>query len=119
MLMIPNIPDDDSWGPTPEAVAAMMQYNELLSEEGALISLDGLYPPSSGARVTFSGGRATVSDGPSLDTPEAIGGYWMIDVPSKEKAVEWALRCPAADGDVIEVRRLFEMEEYAADLTGG
>lgn len=72
-------------------------------------SLDGLHPGSKGARVAFSGGKTQVTDGPLIEAKEVIGGYWMIDVKSKEEAVEWAKRVPAQDGDMIEIRQVFEV----------
>jgi hypothetical protein len=116
MIMIPNIPDEADWTPNPEAVAAMSRYNEELTKAGVLLSLDGLHPPAKGARVGFSGGTATVTDGPFTEAKELIGGYWLIQAKSKEEAVEWASRCPAADGDVIEVRQVWEMSEFPPEV---
>ena len=113
MIMIPNIPDEADWTPDPEAVAAMGRFNEELTRAGVLLSLDGLHPPERGARVGFSGGTATVTGGPFSEAREVIGGYWLIEAKSKEEAVEWASRCPAADGDVIEVRQVYEMSVEA------
>ena len=115
MLMIPNI-DENDWEPDPESVAAMGRYNEELAKAGVLLSLDGLHPSSQGARLTFSGGRAQVADGPFTEAKELIGGYWMIDVSSKDEAVQWATRCPANDGNVIEVRRVYEMSDFPAEV---
>jgi hypothetical protein len=115
MLMIPNI-DEDNWTPDAAAIAAMGRYNEELSKAGVLLGLDGLHPSAQGARLTFSGGRAQVADGPFTEAKELIGGYWMIDVSSRDEAVQWASRCPAADGDVIEVRRVFEMSDFPAEV---
>jgi hypothetical protein len=115
MLMIPNISEDE-WQPDAEAVAAMGRYNEELSKAGVLLSLDGLHPASEGARVSFPGGRAQVADGPFTEAKELIGGYWMIDVSSKQEAVQWASRCPADEGNVIEVRRVYEMSDFPADV---
>jgi hypothetical protein len=116
MIMIPNIPDEADWTPNPEAVAAMSRYNEELTKAGVLLSLDGLHPPTKGARVGFSGGTATVTDGPFTEAKELIGGYWLIQAKSKEEAVEWASRCPAADGDVIEVRQVWEMSDFPPEV---
>ena len=102
MFMIPNI-KEENWMPSAEAVAAMSKYNESLTQAGVLLSLDGLQPPAKGARVSFSGGKPKITNGPFAGAKEVIGGYWMIRVKSKAEAVEWASRCPAADGDVIEV----------------
>jgi len=118
MLMIPEgyekaQPDKT---PDPEAVAAMMKYNEELQKAGVLLSLDGLHPPSDGVRVSFPGGTAKVIHGPFPDTREALGGYWMIRVKSKDEAIQWASRIPVRDGSVVEVRQVFEMEEFPAEV---
>ena len=116
MFMIPNIPEGDDWMPSAEAVATMTKYNEELTKAGVLLALDGLQPPSAGARVSFAGGKASVTDGPFAEAKEVIGGYWLIDVKSKDDAVEWAKRCPADNGAVIEVRRVFEMEDFPPEV---
>jgi hypothetical protein len=102
--------------PDAKAVAAMMKYNESLQKAGVLLALDGLHPPSMGARVSFSGGAPTVTDGPFTEAKEVIGGYWMIQVKSKEEAIEWASRCPASDNEVIEVRQVQEFSDFPADV---
>ncbi len=116
MIMIPNIPDEADWMPSAEAVAAMAKYNDELAQAGVLLALDGLQPMSKGARVSFSGGKATVTDGPFTEAKEVIGGYWLIQAKSKAEAVEWASRCPAADGDLIEVRHVFEMTDFPPEV---
>lgn len=102
--------------PSAEAVQAMMKYNEELKKAGVLLALDGLHPPSSGARVSFKGGKPIVTDGPFAETKEVLGGYWMIDVRSREEAIEWARRCPGSDNDIIEIRRVHEMSEFSEDV---
>ncbi|MGE5844864.1 MAG: YciI family protein, partial [Syntrophaceae bacterium] len=106
MLMIPKGYEKAKPGtmPDPKAVEAMMKYNESLQKAGVLLGIDGLHPPSMGARVTFSGGKPTVMQGPFPGVKEVLGGYWMIDVKSKEEAIEWASRCPASDNEIIEIR---------------
>ena len=118
MLMIPKGYENAAPGttPDPKAMAAMMKYNESLQKAGVLLALDGLHPPSMGARVSFSGGKPTVTDGPFAETKEVLGGYWMIQVKSKEEAVEWASRCPALDNEVIEVRQVQEFSDFPADV---
>ena len=118
MLMIPKGYENARPGAMPEAkaVAAMMKYNESLQKAGVLLALDGLHPPSMGARVSFTGGKPKVTDGPFAEAKEVLGGYWMIQVKSKEEAVEWASRCPASDNEVIEVRQVMEMSEFPADV---
>src|SRR3954463_6427821 len=102
--------------PDPQQVAAMMKYNEALQNAGVLLALDGLHPPSMGARVSFAGGKPKVTDGPFTDAKEVLGGYWMIQVKSKEEAVEWAKRCPASDNEVIEIRQVQEFSDFPADV---
>ena len=118
MLMIPKGYETAKPGAMPDAkaVAAMMKYNEDLQKAGVLLALDGLHPPSMGARVAFAGGKPTVTDGPFTEAKEVIGGYWMIQVKSKAEAVEWAKRCPASANEVIEVRQVQEFADFPADL---
>ncbi len=116
MLMFPNTAAEAGALPDAKLVGAMMKYNEELSKAGVLLALDGLHPTSKGARVRFAGGKPRVSDGPFTEAKEVIGGYWLIQAKSKEEAVEWASRCPAEDGNVIEVRQVFEMTDFPADV---
>jgi len=118
MLMIPKGYEKAAPGTMPDAkgVAAMMKYNESLQKAGVLLALDGLHPPSVGARVSFSGGKPRVTDGPFAEAKEVLGGYWMIQVKSKEEAVEWASRCPASDNEVIEVRQVQEFTDFPPDV---
>jgi hypothetical protein len=118
MLMIPRGYEKAAAGttPDPKAVEAMMKYNESLQKAGVLLALDGLHPPAAGARVSFSGGKPKVTDGPFSEVKEVIGGYWMIQVKSKQEAIEWASRCPAGDNEVIEIRQVFEMSDFPADV---
>lgn len=123
MFMIPAVYQGEKgknvgadFAPPADAVERMMKYNEELAKSGALIALDGLHPPSMGARVAFKGGKPTVTDGPFTESKEVVGGYWMINVKSKEEAIEWAKRVPADEGDVIEVRQVFEVEEFPPDV---
>ena len=99
-----------------ERVKSMMAYNESLQKAGVLLALDGLHPPSSGARVSFAGGKPKVVDGPFPEAKEVVGGYWMIDVRSKEEAVAWASRCPASDDETIEIRRVQELADFSGDV---
>lgn len=119
MLMIPKGYETAAPGTVPDdtqAVAAMMKYNEALQRAGVLIACDGLHPPSMGVRVSFAGGKPKVTDGPFAEAKEVLGGYWMIDVRSREEAIEWARRCPGADNEVIEVRQVQEMADYPPDV---
>jgi hypothetical protein len=118
MLMIPRGYESAAPGTMPEtdAVAAMMKYNDELKQAGVLVALDGLHPPSMGARVSFEGGKAKVTDGPFAEAKEVLGGYWMIDVKSKEEAIGWATRCPASANEIIEVRQVQEFEDFPQDI---
>ena len=118
MLMIPRGYAEAEPGTMPEleAVEAMTAYNKALEEAGVLITLDGLHPPSMGARVSFSSGQASVTDGPFAEAKEVLGGYWMIEVSSREEAIEWARRCPARDNEVIEVRQVMDMDDFPPDI---
>jgi hypothetical protein len=118
MLMIPKGYERAAPGTAPDAksVSAMMKYNESLHQAGVLLALDGLHPPSMGARVSFPGGKPKVTDGPFAEVKEVVGGYWMIQVKSKEEAVEWASRCPASENEVIEVRQVQELADFPADV---
>jgi hypothetical protein len=118
MLMIPKGYESAAPGTSPDAkaVAAMMKYNESLQQAGILLALDGLHPPSMGARVSFAGGKPTVTDGPFPEAKEVLGGYWMIQVKSKEEAIEWARRCPGSDNEVIEVRQVQEISDFPEDV---
>ena len=118
MLMIPlgyeSAPPDVQLDP--ERVAAMMRYNEALKEAGVLITLEGLHPPSMGARVSFAGGQPMVTDGPFAEAKEVLGGFWMIEVASREEAIAWAKQCPASDNEIIEIRQVQEMTDFSDEV---
>ncbi|WP_027135570.1 YciI family protein [Geminicoccus roseus] len=120
MLMIPKNYADAAPGTLPDAkaVAAMMAYNRALQEAGVLLALDGLHPPSMGARISFAHGRPSIEEGRAGWTAgtACVGGYWMIRTASKAEALAWAARCPAADGDLIELRQVQEFEDFPADV---
>ena len=118
MLMIPLGYETAAPGTMPdaEAVAAMMKYNEALKQAGVLITLDGLHPPSTGARVSFTGGKPMVTDGPFTEAKEVLGGYWMIDVKSREEAIAWAKKCPASENEIIEIRQVQEMGDFSEEV---
>ncbi|HVG60958.1 MAG TPA: YciI family protein [Hyalangium sp.] len=118
MLMIPKGYENAKPGTMPDAkaVASMMKYNESLQKAGVLLALDGLHPPSMGARVSFSSGKPRVADGPFSEVKEVLGGYWMIQVKSREEAIEWASRCPASDNEVIELRQVQEISDFPTDI---
>lgn len=119
MLMIPGGYETAAPGTVPEdveRVAAMMDYNKALLDAGVLVTCDGLHPPSMGARVSFPGGKPLVTDGPFTEAKEVLGGYWMIDVASRDEAIAWASRCPATPNEVIEVRQVQEMADYPDEV---
>ncbi|WP_426613559.1 YciI family protein [Bradyrhizobium sp. McL0616] len=118
MLMIPlgyeSAPADVQLDP--ERVAAMMRYNEALKDAGVLITLDGLHPPSTGARVSFATGEPVVTDGPFIEAKEVLGGYWMIEVASRAEAIAWAKKCPGSPNEVIEIRQVQEMSDFSPEV---
>ena len=123
MLMIPGVYQGEEgkkvgadFTPDAEGVSRMMKFNEELARAGALISLDGLHAPSTGARVSFKGGKPQVTDGPFTESKEVLGGYWMIQANSRKEAIDWARRVPADEGDVIEIRQVFDTEEFPEDV---
>jgi hypothetical protein len=103
--------------PDPKIVEDMGKYNEQLSKAGILIALDGLYPSSKGARVRFEGGKRTIIDGPFTETKELIAGFWLIQAKSKEEAIEWVKRAPFDGGAELEVRQVFEPEDFMTQLS--
>jgi len=118
MLMIPKGYESAAPGTMPDAkaVEAMMKYNHALRDAGVLITVDGLRPPSEGARVSFPGGKPKVTDGPFAEAKEVLGGFWMIDVKSQEEAIAWASRCPGSENETIEIRQVQEMEDFPPDV---
>jgi hypothetical protein len=118
MLMIPKGYEKARPGTMPDAkaVATMMKYNEELQKAGVLLALEGLHPPSMGARVSFADGKPQVTDGPFAEATEVLGGFWMIQVKSKEEAIQWASRCPASPNETIEIRQIVEMSEFPAEI---
>jgi hypothetical protein len=102
--------------PDAKAVEAMMKYNQELQKAGVLLALEGLHPPSMGARVSFAGSKPSVTDGPFSEATEVVGGFWMIQVKSKEEAIQWASRCPASANEVIEIRQIQEMTDFPEEV---
>jgi hypothetical protein len=105
--------------PSEAVLAAMGAYNEELVKAGIMTAGEGLHPSSRGARVKFSGSARTVVDGPFPETKELVAGFWLIQVKSKEEAIEWVKRCPNPTGgeSEIEIRQVFEAEDFGAELT--
>ncbi|HUX33418.1 MAG TPA: YciI family protein [Gemmatimonadaceae bacterium] len=118
MLVIPKAYETATadFVPPADLVARMTKFNNSLSQAGVLLALDGLAPPARAARVSFSAGRPAVKDGPFTESKELIGGYWIIQVKSRDEAIEWAKRAPMLDGDIIEVRQIQELEDFPADV---
>ncbi|MDQ6926339.1 MAG: YciI family protein [Candidatus Eremiobacteraeota bacterium] len=119
-FMVLMIPGDRKFEegamPDQKDIAAMMKYNEELANAGVLLAVDGLHPTSKGARIRFAGGKRTITDGPFTEARELIGGYWLWQVKSKAEALEWASRCPAAEGDTLEIRQVFEPSEFGPEV---
>ncbi|MCT8991155.1 YciI family protein [Chelativorans sp. SCAU2101] len=119
MLMIPAGYEKAPPGTMPEdieAVSAMMKYNEALQKAGVLVAAEGLHPPSMGARVSFASGEPVVTDGPFAEVKEVVGGFWIIDVASREEAIEWAKKCPGGPNETIEIRKIMEMDEFSGEV---
>ena len=104
------------WVPDITDMEAMRKYNEELQKAGVLLALEGLHPPSMGARVSFADGKPKVTDGPFAEATEVLGGFWMIQVKSKEEAIQWASRCPASPNETIEIRQIQEMTDFPAEV---
>jgi hypothetical protein len=117
MLVKANKDSEAGVLPSKELVEAMGKYNEELLKAGALLAGEGLHPSSKGVRVKFpAGGRPVVTDGPFAETKELIGGFWIIQVPSKEEAIEWAKRIPFTEGEEVELRQVFETADFPEDV---
>ena len=116
MLMLIYEPAAPGALPTAEAITKMMEYNKRLQKAGVLLALDGLLPPSTAARISYADGKPTVTDGPFAETKEVIGGYWIIQVRSREEAIEWAKRAPMSNNEMIEVRQIHEMPDFPEDV---
>lgn len=114
MLMYPKGYETAKPGQLPDlkAIEKMRKYNESLGKAGVLLALDGLHPPSMGVRVSFPGGKAKVVDGPFAEAKEVVGGFWMIDVKSREEAIEWAKRIPGSENEFVEVRPVMEISDF-------
>jgi len=118
MLMIPGGYESAEPGTMPEAAAvdAMMRYNDELQKAGILRGLNGLHPPSMGARVSFATGAPVVTDGPFAEAKGVLGGYWIIEVASLQEAVAWAKKCPAGANETIEIRQIMGEEDFSDDV---
>ena len=117
MLMYPSEKAEQGAMPEAKGVEKMMKYNEELAKAGVLLALDGLHPSSKGARITWNdAGKPVVTDGPFTEVKEVLGGYWILQVKSREEAIEWAKRVPSADARKIELRQIFDMTDFPADV---
>jgi hypothetical protein len=107
--------------PSTEEFEAMGKFNEEMVRAGVMLAGEGLQPSSKGARIRWSGGKRAVIDGPFTETKELIAGFWLIQVKSKEEAIEWMKRCPAPMGPgkdaELEIRQVFEAEDFGAEFT--
>lgn len=102
--------------PSPELVAAMGEFNEEMARAGVLLAGEGLHPSSKGARITFSGAKRTVTDGPFPETRELLAGFWLIQSKSRDEAIAWMSRAPFGDGETIEIRPVFETSDFPPDV---
>jgi hypothetical protein len=118
LLMIPKGYETAKPGTVPDAkaVEAMMKFNQDLQKAGVLLSLEGLHPPSMGARVSFPEGKPIVTDGPFAESKEVLGGFWILQVKSKAEAIDWAKKCPGGKNEIIEIRQVQEMADFPADV---
>lgn len=120
MIMIKANQDSEAGVmPSEELLTEMGKYNEELVKAGVMLAGEGLHPSSKGARVRFSGAKRTVIDGPFTEAKELVAGFWLIQVKSKDEAIEWVKRCPnPLDGESeIEIRQVFEAEDFGAEYT--
>ena len=116
VFMIPGVYQpgkkiDPNFAPQPEKMEPMGKFNEEMGKACKILALDGLHPLSKGARITYVGGKAQVTDGPKVQAKEVVGGYWMLEAKSKEEVMNWMKRCPAEPDDVIEIRQVFEISD--------
>ena len=102
--------------PTKELVTAMRKFNEDMAKAGVLLAAEGLHPPSKGSRLRVSAGKRVVTDGPFTEAKEVIAGFWIIQVKSKDDAIEWAKRCPLPENGLIEIRQVFENRDFPPEL---
>jgi hypothetical protein len=117
MLMIPAVYQGKAkagpgFVPDPQKVEQMTQFNQEMGKALKILDLNGLHPQTTGARVAFSKGKAMLTDGPFIESKEVLGGYWLVEADSKEDVVKWAQKCPADEGDVIEIRKIFGPEDF-------
>jgi hypothetical protein len=117
MLMIPDVYRGNKklkpgFVPDPKKIEEMTRFNEEFGKAVTILSLNGLHPLHDGVRISFGKGKPTVTDGPFIEAKEVLGGYWIVEAGSKEELVKWAQRCPADEGDVIEIRQIFGEADF-------
>jgi hypothetical protein len=117
VLMYPGKAAEAGVLPDEKMLTAMGKFNEELVKAGVLLAGEGLQPTSKGARVRFAEGKPKVSDGPFAEAKEVIGGFWIFQVKSKEEAIEWVKRCPVQGDEMIEIRQIFEADDFGPALT--
>jgi hypothetical protein len=119
MVIVKAPPETEKEGflPDPQLLLEMGKYNEELMKAGILLAMDGLHPTSKGKRITFNAGKPTITDGPFAETKELVGGFWIWQVRNIEEAVEWLKRSPFGPGAEVEIRQIFEMEDFAPVLS--
>jgi hypothetical protein len=118
MIMVPaNQESEAGVLPDEKILAEMGKFNEEMVKAGVMLAGEGLHPTSKGARLKFSRGKTTVIDGPFTESKELIAGFWLIQVKSKEEAIAWMKRAPFGDGVVLEIRQIFEMEDFGPAFT--
>ncbi len=118
MVLVPGSPESERGEmPSTELLGEMTKYNEELVKAGVMLSGDGLTPTSQGVRIRFDGGERTVVDGPFTESKEIVAGYWVWECSSREEAVEWLKRAPFGGGTEIELRPIFELDDFGDELT--
>lgn len=117
VMMYPGPDAEAGRMPTEKELAEMGAFNEELVKAGVMLAGEGLHPSAKGVRIRFPDGKPKVSDGPFAETKEIIGGFWLWQVKSKEEAVEWARRCPAQPGQMLELRQVFEAADFGEAFT--
>jgi hypothetical protein len=118
MVLVPGSPESEAGEmPSTELIEEMTKYNEELAKAGVMLAGDGLHPTAKGARIRFEGDRRTVIDGPFTEAKEIVAGYWIWECASREEAIEWLKRAPFDGGTEIELRQIFDEEDFAEQLT--
>jgi hypothetical protein len=118
MVIVPANKDSEAGVlPDQEILTKMGKFNEEMVKAGVMLAGEGLQATSKGARIKFSGGKTTVTDGPFTESKELIAGFWLIQVKNKDEAIAWMKRAPFDGGTVIEIRQVFEADDFGANLT--